>query len=194
MGYNNVCGCPKSNGDPCGKPAGWGTSHVGSGFCRLHDNKALDKAASAEAKAIVAKFGGRMDVHPAQALLELVQNKAAEVEYWRVRATEAESWKDLADVGIGGQVYKKVTLAMLHESEDQLAKFSQACVKVGVAEVRVRAMAVQGQAIVEAMRTLLQDPRLGVLTSAPVDDVIRETLQKLAADASATNAIAKWSK
>ena len=189
--YKNTCGCPKSDGEPCGRPSGWGTDHVGEGFCRLHDGKDLEKAKVAEVQRIISEFGGRTDIHPAQALLELVQFKAAEVEYWRAQAANAH-WKDLADVGIGGAVYKKVTLAMLHEAEDQLQRFSQACIKVGVDEVRVRVMATQGEAIVAAMRKLLADPRLGILPSAPTDAIIKDVLQELAAQVSPNAAIARW--
>lgn len=33
------CGFIRSNGRPCGNPAGMGTSHLGQGFCHLHDVK-----------------------------------------------------------------------------------------------------------------------------------------------------------
>jgi nucleoid-associated protein YejK len=90
------------------------------------------------------------------------------------------------------QAYETLYVKMLHESENQLMQFSQACVKVGVDEIRVRAMATQGEAIVAAMKKLLADPRLGILTSTPVDAIIRETLQELAAQASPNAAIARW--
>lgn len=33
----NICGAKaKSTGQPCQKPAGWGTSHKGEGRCRIH--------------------------------------------------------------------------------------------------------------------------------------------------------------
>ena len=37
-GILKVCGATKRQGDktPCKKPAGWGTSHVGFGSCKLH--------------------------------------------------------------------------------------------------------------------------------------------------------------
>lgn len=37
--YTNVCGRPKSEkqgGGQCGRPAGWGTTHVGEGACKNH--------------------------------------------------------------------------------------------------------------------------------------------------------------
>lgn len=190
MSYN-TCGAPKANDEPCGRPAGWGTSHAGTGFCKLHDGQKVVEARVNEARAIVEKFGGRLDMHPAQALLELVQHKAAEVEYWRAKATDAQV-EDLAGVGMTGQVYKKVTLAMLHESEEQLARFSQACVRVGVEEVRVRAMALQGETIVAAMRLMLTDPRLGQLPNSTIDAVIKDTLKRVADESSPAVAIGRW--
>lgn len=32
----NQCGARNRQGNPCGKPAGWGTAHPGTGRCRLH--------------------------------------------------------------------------------------------------------------------------------------------------------------
>lgn len=33
----NTCGAKtKGTGEPCGRPAGWGTDHAGSGKCKLH--------------------------------------------------------------------------------------------------------------------------------------------------------------
>jgi hypothetical protein len=32
-----VCGGKKRDGGICQRPAGWGTDHVGSGFCKLHN-------------------------------------------------------------------------------------------------------------------------------------------------------------
>lgn len=186
-----TCGAIKANDEPCGRPSGWGTDHVGVGFCKLHDANKVMEARVNEAKAIVAKFGGRVDMHPAQALLELVQHKAAEVEYWRAKATNDEA--NLVTYNpIEGKAYKAFHLQMLHEAEDQLAKFSQACVRVGVEEVRVRAMALQGEAIVAAMKIMLSDPRLGVLTTAPIDDVVRDTLKRVAEESSPSVAIGRW--
>src|SRR4051794_2422133 len=31
-----LCGAQRRNGDPCRRPAGWGTQHAGYGACKLH--------------------------------------------------------------------------------------------------------------------------------------------------------------
>jgi hypothetical protein len=33
---NALCGARRRNGAPCRRPAGWGTTHVGYGACKLH--------------------------------------------------------------------------------------------------------------------------------------------------------------
>jgi len=33
---DNTCGATTRNGEPCKRPAGWGTDHVGDGRCKQH--------------------------------------------------------------------------------------------------------------------------------------------------------------
>ncbi len=81
------CGARKRQGEgTCTRPAGWGTDHVGFGTCKLHGGTTpggRKAAAKQEAVEKVALFGARRDVHPAEALLELVQWTAGEVDFWR---------------------------------------------------------------------------------------------------------------
>ncbi|WP_344262041.1 hypothetical protein, partial [Brooklawnia cerclae] len=86
-----VCGARKRQGDgTCARPAGWGTDHVGIGSCKLHGGSTpmqRQRAALIRAERDVTAFGGRLDVTAPEALLELVQTKAAEVAYWDQRVS-----------------------------------------------------------------------------------------------------------
>ena len=38
--YKSICGRPgRQTGQPCGRPAGWGTDHPGDGPCKFHGGK-----------------------------------------------------------------------------------------------------------------------------------------------------------
>src|SRR5690349_3505226 len=41
-----ICGAKNRQGQPCKRPAGWGTDHVGSGKCKLHGGASLKGMAS----------------------------------------------------------------------------------------------------------------------------------------------------
>lgn len=68
----------------CHRPKGWGTTHPGSGACKLHGGNAPSgvKAAQEErARAAVATLGAPVDVGPADALLQEVQRTAGHVAW-----------------------------------------------------------------------------------------------------------------
>lgn len=77
-----------SKGDPCGKPAGWGTNHQGVGFCRLHQGNHTSPEhvtfnarlmADAKARRELARFGMHVVISPSQALLAMVHEAAGNV-------------------------------------------------------------------------------------------------------------------
>ena len=173
------------SGGVCALKAGWGTDHVGFGRCKLHGgaNPSGRKSASIiRARMEVAEWGARMDITPAEALLELVQTKAAEVAYWTYRVgqlTDADraglivsSTTDEQGQGPQGSSDKSVTvhssdlnvfLKALHKAQEQLATFSAAALRAGVDEALVRIAAVQASAVIDfarkAMALARQSPK-----------------------------------
>lgn len=56
-----LCGSKKKSGGKCGRPAGWGTSHPGSGRCKLHGGSSTGPNSEEGKKKIAAnalKHGG----------------------------------------------------------------------------------------------------------------------------------------
>lgn len=47
----DICGAKTRNGEPCKRPAGWGTSHTGEGRCKQHGGKDRDKGGAPEGEA-----------------------------------------------------------------------------------------------------------------------------------------------
>lgn len=180
------CGARKRNGSgTCQRPAGWGTSHAGIGACKLHGGSTPDHIRNAKLRVArweVTEWGGRLDLTPAEALLELVQTKAAEVAYWQYRVgqlTERDraglhvtSQVDESGQGPQGSSDKSVEtqtadlhlfLRALHKAQEQLAAFSAAALRAGVDEALVRIAAVQASAVIEfarrAMEAARRDPK-----------------------------------
>ena len=171
-----ICGAKTRSGEPCRQ-----RPMLGQRRCRMHGGSspvalraAERRIASVEAARQVEVWGGRLDVNPAEALLELVQSKAAEVAYWNHRVAgldEAERAGLLVaetTLGEGPQgpvdtVTRKasphVFVVLLHKAQDQLASFSAAALRAGVDEALVRLATVQASAVVEFARRAIEVSR-----------------------------------
>ena len=155
---DNLCGAKKRQGEgTCTQPAGWGTDHVGIGRCRLHGGSTQNHktaAVTTQARRDVVLFGGRRDIHPADALLELVQWTAGEVDYWRHRVCLLEeaalTWgvtrvkEGGDDRGTTEEAKPNVAYGMLVDASNRLERYSTAALKAGVDERRVRLAEQQG--------------------------------------------------
>lgn len=186
-----ICGAKTRSGKPCTQ---WPMQ--GQKRCRMHGGmapqalrKAAERMASTDAARQVAVWGGRVDVNPAEALLELVQGKAAEVAYWNWRVaglTDAERAGLLVaetTFGEGPQgpvdtVTRKASphmfVVMLHKAQDQLASFSAAALRAGVDEALVRLATVQASAVVDLVRAAVERARQDV--SVPADVLLLELI------------------
>lgn len=192
----------KSTGRQCTRDA-----ITGATVCYVHGGSAPQVVAAAgrrhaaalaerDAAAAVALWGGRRDIHPAEALLELVQLKASEVAYWRLRVAEEQeaalTWGiTKAEAGIGpmGPVDTQtqeagptIALSMLHATEKQLADYAAASLKAGVDERMVQLAESQANRLLAVIRAVVADQRLGVIADATVvDAVVVDALREVTA-------------
>lgn len=155
-----TCGAKTRDGDPCRNPPMSGATR-----CRMHGGatprgRAAAERRLAEAEAVrhVTAFGARTDVTAPEALLELVQSKAAEVAYWDGRVAElgdderAGLLVAKTEQGFGPQgpvdtetrqAGPHVFVVMLHKAQDQLAAYSAAAIRAGVDRAMVEAVTLQ---------------------------------------------------
>lgn len=189
------CSARKSNGEPCRqRPIRGGTvcaTHGGSApqVRAAAQARLAAREASAEAARQVAVWGGRLDVNPAEALLELVQGKAAEVAYWNWRVAGLSDGERagllVAETTFGEgpqgpvdtttrKVAPHVFVVMLHKAQDQLASFSAAALRAGVDEALVRLATVQASAVVDLVRAAVERARQDV--SVPADVLLLELI------------------
>ena len=178
MTTSRLCKAKKSNGQPCGRYAIHGAE-----VCPAHGGRAPQVRAAAArrfaieaATAQVARFGGRIDISPADALLELVSTKAAEVAYWeRIVAdldAEALTWgitkresgtdRDMLTDITTLEARKNINLDLLHAAQRDLAAFAAAALKGGVDRALVQIAQTQAVQLVEVLRSVLADTRVTV--------------------------------
>lgn len=182
-------------GQPCGK-----SPVPGATVCGLHGGKAPQvKAAAAErvaeeqARRDVELFSARRDIHPAEALLELVHWTAGEVDYWRARVRQvaaddedALTWGVVReksggeDHGTTREARPNVAYAMLVDASNRLERYASAALKAGVEERRVRLAESQGAAVADAIRGILADLQLTPAQQVLVGEVVPRRLRALA--------------
>lgn len=183
------CNAPKRSGGLCKRPAGDQTDHPGIGRCKFHlGNTKTHRAAAVtvQAQRDVILFGARRDIHPAEALLELVQWTAGEVDYWRQRVRELDesdlTWgitrvkDDGDDRGTTEEARPNIAYSMLRDASDRLEKYSTAALRAGVSERLVQVAEQQGaQFLAVLIRSLT---RLGIDVS-PGSEAARVVLEEL---------------
>lgn len=190
------CTAHTRSGKPCGRYALRGTN-----VCEYHGGKSpqVQRKIAREEETIrtleqarrdVQLFGGRIDIHPAEALLQLVGSKAAEVAYWESRVAELEHddlvW-GLTREKTGGDDHgstfeAKITVALdqLHIAQRDLAQFAAASLKAGVDEAHVKLRQSQAEQAVAVLRAALTDPRVAVAADV-AHDVILDAIRGMQA-------------
>ena len=163
------CGAKTRSGGTC-----QAAPMAGQARCRMHGGAtpvarraAAARLAAMEMARTVEVWGGRLDVTAPEALLELVQTKAAEVAYWNHRVSllgdDARAGLLVAksEQGVGPQGPVDTTtkqagphafVVLLHKAQDQLASYSAAAVKAGIDEAMVRLVAAQSAAVIDLVR------------------------------------------
>ncbi len=160
----------------------------GSKTCRMHGsaNKRSRQAAERnlareKAMKVLANLGEPEPVDPAEALLQLVAWKRAEILVLRERVAEIEqddlvfgTVKEKTGEGALGPTSETVEQAgqhtwyrLLHAAEDQLARYAKAALDAGIAERQVRIAEQQGSLIATALKGILDQLLARVLTVVP---------------------------
>ncbi len=176
------CEATTRAGGKCGRPAGWGTDHVGRGRCKLHGGstpahkKAVAKQDAAE---LVRVYG--MPV-------ETTHQEAAEQELWRAQGIV--TWlsrevsrleADAAYGPVGGGQWSDprqephVWINQLGAERDRLARVIRLCHDLGMDERHVRLAEQQGMQIAGILRVLVTE--LGLALDDPnVQRAVRAAL------------------
>lgn len=185
----------KQPGAPCRKPPIRGLD-----VCATHGGNSTRARAAGQrrqaedqARRDVALFGGRRDVDPAQALLELVQWTAGEVDYWRARVREVADTDEDAltwgvtktktggdDHGTTSEAKPNVAYVMLVDASNRLAQYAAAALKAGVEQRRVELAEREGALLAGVIRAILTDLDLSPAQQLLVGEVVPRHLRAIA--------------
>lgn len=196
-----TCGARTRGGGTCQKPPLKGATR-----CANHGGKspkaqaaAVERLEQQAAAREVARIGiTARDIHPAEALIELVQFTAGEVDYWRRRVSQLEdeqlTWgrtQHRDGVGPEGPVdvttreaKPNIAYVMLQQASDRLASYAAAALKAGVEERRVRLAEQQGALVAQAIRNILDQLHLTPAQLELVPTVVPAQLRLIGGGAS----------
>ena len=198
---HDFCGSRKKQGEgTCTRPAGWGTSHAGSGKCKLHGGATPSGAKAAQreaAEAMAVTLGLPVDTDPQEAILSAIRWAAGHVEFYRgrIQALDPEVlvWgKVKTSQGFGPQGPVDVTdeaaavnvwLDLYDRERDRLAKLCIDAVKIGLDERRVKLAEAQATMLADGFRWLLVEagPRMELEDRevSVLGDLIAEMMTRL---------------
>jgi hypothetical protein len=180
-GYERCGARKRSDGLPCGLPAGHGTDHVGTGRCRRHGGNTPTHVASgreAQARQAAARFGVPVPTRATDALLEEIARTMG-IVYWLM--PEVEKLAEAGDLTWGttkrtiktnpgqgaqqGVPQVEVTLAAglhplvayLERERKHLAQVCEASLRAGVEERAIRVIESQVIQLARTIRAVLGD-------------------------------------
>jgi hypothetical protein len=163
-GHDNLCGAKKRQGDGwCRRPAGWGTSHVGIGRCRLHGGStpthvvAADKTAlEVTAHRLLALEGAPPVTDPLRALAALAGDSVALVNALRGFVSQLES------VAYPGRVAEQVRgeLTIYVSALSRAESILSSIVRLGIEDRLVRLTEHQASVLATTFSAIMRE--LGV--------------------------------
>lgn len=185
-------------GGPC-----LATPVPGGTVCKWHGGNspraqaaATQRLATIAAAEQVARLGVRVDVHPAEALIDLVHWTAGEVAYWRTQVViieegggrEALTWgvtKEKSggdDFATTQEAKPHIAYVMLRDASDRLAQYAAAALKAGVDERRVKLAEQQGALVADVIKGVLAALNLTPEQQALVPTIVPQQLRLLTAE------------
>jgi hypothetical protein len=189
-----TCGAArKHDRGPCTRPAGWGTSHPGTGYCKLHGGSTPSGEQHGKklaAQKAVAAFGLPREIDPDQALMEELWRCAGLVAFFErlistgelpaeENATGRKRAVRLTQATMAGE-QPSVWYAMFAQERDRMHAVAKTCKAVGIEERRVRVVEELGGQIAQVLRNVLGD--LGVADDPRVPEIVRRRLTEVAGE------------
>lgn len=178
---DKYCNARKKDGGLCHREAGWGTSHVGWGRCKLHGGSTPASTLFAlrlEARARGFGMGDILEnVAPHEVLMDLIRSQAG-VVHWMKSKVNTLAEQELTYVDTAGRQDSVVWVRMLNEAQDRLERYVVDAMRAGVDERIVRLAEREGRWLVHGFELLLSrlelTPNQAAALPAIMSDVIKE--------------------
>ncbi len=174
------CGATARSGEPCQKPAGWGTDHVGVGCCRFHGGATPNHRKAAQlviARRAVALYGLPREVDPTVALLEELHRTVGHVAWLGEVVGNLDEGRLTERVGGAGGGFPSteptIWLKLYQAERKHLVDVAKTCVAVGIEERQVKLAEETGAIIAQTMRGTLEE--LGI---DPNTERVRKAVRK----------------
>jgi len=184
------------SGGYCHRPPGWGTSHAGTGACKLHGGGAESHKVAAQAtlaRQAVATYGLPREVDPGTALLEEVHRTAGHVAWLSEVVAELDRdelvWGVTEEVDRGAGEFTgtdttsaakpNVWLDLYHRERKHLTDVCKAALAAGIAERQVRLAEQQGALIVGLLQRIFDDLNLTAEQRALIPTVVPRHLRSV---------------
>lgn len=204
-----VCGAIGRTGKPCGKPAGWGTPHLGRDRCRLHGGSTpthITKAERVAAGFIADTYGlprpGKAD--PRDVLLEELMRTLGHVDWLSevVRRMDpdalvmgvtriVEGEKPYGDLGLAGRVWEitesaapSVWIDLYRREREHLYKLAKDMAALGLLERQVQIEEAQAGLLASALLRITGRLTLSAEQRLSLPQIVREELLALDTEAS----------
>lgn len=198
-----TCRAKTRKGGQCGRPAGWGTDHVGAGACKLHGGATPTGQVHGVvhlARRESVAMGYPLNIEPHEALLECIRISAGEVQYASERIAEldpseivgpvittrprkqekgAESAVERVEEHEGPALH--IWIKVRGHAMDRLVNYSKVAIAAGIEERRVKVAEQQGELLAQAIRGVLAE--LGVGDRPEVPGIVRKHLTAISGTA-----------
>lgn len=128
------CGGTNRQGAPCGHPAGWGTSHPGSGNCKHHGGSSPNGRKHAVAEQARAELA-RLDVPPVEDPLSELARVCGQVLAWKdMLAAKVNALTSLRYEGEGSGEQLRAEVALWERALDRCERFLTAMARLNIDE------------------------------------------------------------
>lgn len=173
------CGGKRKGGGKCQLAKGYGTPHPGVGYCKFHGGAVPNHVKAAAKEEYRQLLGKPIEINPLDALLWCIRIRAGEVQWLTERMAELqeEAWVEQTIAGKQLHLFARER----HAAMNDLARFSNMAVSLGIAERSVRLAEQYGEVLYRLYNDFIADERLNLTyaqkTIAP--QVFREHLIRM---------------
>jgi hypothetical protein len=176
MSEPNMCGGHNRAGEPCGKTAGFGTSHPGFGNCKHHGGASPSgnaHAARLEAETRALKVGDEVPVDPGEALLWAVRVSSGALEVVRQKLAELQEGQSPTAAQILALV------KVLGTETDRVTRIAKVASEAGVEERRLQLDSLRLDKLAEAIQAAISDAALDPESRDRLNTALRTRLAEL---------------